>query len=384
MLHKIGLIFATFVLVGAGPAGSTSITKPLMNEMLKELSELKPYYVDEDMFIDPKNAEKIGSHLKKLTELSKIAKHATDLQSTNYKFSQHVLESSLTNTEKLFRFGNKSFARWQLGSTISVCMGCHTQMPNPASALISFKDEAPFKSKFDQAEFLFSTQSFEKSLVLFSQIIADFPLNNYEPREIETAFEKELLYYLRVRRNPKEAIDKFKAQLQNPKIPFYVRTNVLDWISSLELLVKEPAVDPAKMNDKEILKFASRYLEPKNSSGGNVSHVNYIFVSGILFEYLRLFKTSKATADILYYLSICDRNISSTFFYSLADLYLRECMIQYPHLPIAKKCFKEFEAETILGYSGSSGTHLPMDIKTELEQLKKLVNSGGKVKMSEH
>ena len=111
------------------------------------------------------------------------------------------------------------------------------------------------------------------------------------------------------------------------------------------------------------------------------SLVNYLRVSGILNEYLLTHPNTKVEPEILYWLAICDRSISNNFFFSLADMYLKECITRYPSAPIAKKCFTEYETQTTLGYTGSSGIHVPPEVKAELKRLKDLVNSGGKLEM---
>jgi hypothetical protein len=58
--------------------------------------------------------------------------------------------------------------------------------------------------------------------------------------------------------------------------------------------------------------------------------------------------------------------------------------VRYPREAIAKKCFKEYEEETILGYTGSSGTNVPGEVRRDLNSLKKLIETGGKVELHGH
>ena len=58
----------------------------------------------------------------------------------------------------------------------------------------------------------------------------------------------------------------------------------------------------------------------------------------------------------------------------------RECIVNYPAHPFAEKCYYEFESETVLSYSGSSGTHVPKDVRDDLKELKKLIESKGQPK----
>ena len=93
--------------------------------------------------------------------------------------------------------------------------------------------------------------------------------------------------------------------------------------------------------------------------------------SGVLSKYLNDNPKSKLVPEILYWLSIAERRLSNTYFFSLSDLYLKDCVRLYPKSKYAKKCYQEYADNIEFGYSGSSGTDIPVEEKQELEQLKK-------------
>jgi hypothetical protein len=75
-------------------------------------------------------------------------------------------------------------------------------------------------------------------------------------------------------------------------------------------------------------------------------------------------------AELLYWLAICDRVLEYQFQYSLSELYLKECIVGYPGSKYARQCYNELERDMVFSYSGSSGTHIPEDVKNSLETLK--------------
>ena len=81
-------------------------------------------------------------------------------------------------------------------------------------------------------------------------------------------------------------------------------------------------------------------------------------------------------ADWLYWLAVSDRVLEYRFYYSLADMYLKQCMLEYTDDPIAQSCYREYENYIAFSYSGSSGTHIPADVAAELKTLKAKVFSG--------
>jgi hypothetical protein len=68
-----------------------------------------------------------------------------------------------------------------------------------------------------------------------------------------------------------------------------------------------------------------------------------------------------------------DRWLNNQFFFSLSDQYLKECITRFPKSATAKKCFAEYDYQTRLAYTGSSGENLPEDVANELMDLKGLL-----------
>lgn len=379
-------LFGSFALSQEKAALKKPETNQLMNQMLIELSTLKNYFVSQEKFTDPKNNEAISTHLKEFAKLAKEARHNPDLTKENYKFSGEVLDEHIAEVERLFRSGNKAFARRQLASTVSVCMSCHTQIPTNNRAFVDFQNYKMFSSPFDQAEFLFATRAFDQAFFLYDLVIDGYPANKTSLDQVEGSLDRQLAYFSRIKRNPKDAVAKLKLHQKNKQLPGFLKANLKTWIIQFENWDKQVTPDPKIASDKEILDFAKKVIETKWTSSAmqanNPDLIPYLRVSGILYEYLHLHPTAAATPDILYWLAVCERSIDDSFFYSLADLYLKECVLKFPTSPIATSCYKEYEIETIASYSGSAGTFLPPEIRTELNQMKSVLDH--KIKLNMH
>jgi hypothetical protein len=196
--------------------------------------------------------------------------------------------------------------------------------------------------------------------------------------QLETAFQRKVAIFARVKRDPAAGIVSLMADDKNKGIPEFLRKNIKAWVALFKEWKREPSMKISKLTDESVLKFAREKLKPglwdKMVDAENPRTVSYLRVSGVLFEYLSLHPSTKAAGEILYWLAICDRGLNNNFFYSLADLYLRDCMTNFSSDPIAKKCFKEYEEYTISSYSGSSGVNLPATVSQEIERYRALVN----------
>jgi hypothetical protein len=361
----------------AGKTPTRAQTKELMDQFLSHMVALKPYLVSEEKFADSKNAVEIDGHLKELAKLSKRAAHDPRLQLPGYRVSQKVLQDHVAETERVFRVGNNHYARWMLNATLSICMSCHTQIPTVSRELKNFEGTNTFVSKFDQAEFLFATRGFDQAKDLFDGLISNYPSDKLKSDQLETALERVIAYYARIKRDPEAATAALMRYQKNNQMPEYLQGDISAWIKSFEEWKKDPT--PEFKSESQVIEFAQKNLNPKVS--GYVMTTDdpraavYLKVSGVLYEYLQKHPNSAVTPELLYWLAICDKGLSNNFFFSLGDIYLKECVIGFPQSPAAKKCYDEYEQETIVSYSGSAGTNIPEDVKRELATLKALVNS---------
>jgi hypothetical protein len=357
----------------------SDLTKNLMNQLLNELLLLKQYFSSSQKFNDPKNQKSIEEHLTKFAKLAKLAKHDPVLNQDNFKFSGQVLEESISEIANVYRTGNKDYARWQLGSVISVCMSCHTQMPAANKSFDGFKNLEIFVSEFDRADFLFATRDFESAFKIYEKMIMGYPANGYGPGQIETALSRQLTYFTRLKRKFAEGKAAMKGYQKNNKLPVYLQKNIAAWISQLQRWENIKLPNPQRADGKEVVLFAQKNIEAKWTStdieASNPNLVTYLAVSSVLYEYLQLNPKSETVPEILYWLAVCDRSINYMFFYSLASLYLRECIERSNGNPIANKCFQEYEDEVISGYSGSGGTNVPSEINDYLNSLKQSIKN---------
>jgi hypothetical protein len=158
-------------------------------------------------------------------------------------------------------------------------------------------------------------------------------------------------------------------------MPPYLKADLKAWIKQFKQWEKEDIFELKDPTEDQVKIFIQKHLEKPshNQNAENPNVVNYLYASGILFEFFSRHPKSALTPDILYWLAVCDRGVNNNFFFSLADIYLKDCITQFPKAPVAQKCYKEYEENTIASYSGSSGTKIPDDAKQELLKLKSLI-----------
>lgn len=364
----------------ASPAQST---KSIMAEFLEHFAALKKHLVSDDAFADLKNADEISSHLKDLAKAVKQTKHDPILNQANFKLSREVLEEHVVETERVFRLGNKSYARWMTNSTLGICMSCHTQVPTQDRKLKDFLKAENFTSDFDQAEFMFATKNFEGAVKLYQKLVASYPKRALSADRLDQCVQRVLLYQVRVQRDLTAAQREVSEFLKNKKLPEYMLQNLRTWQGELTAWSKKKRPSFDKLNveqiDQEVRKSLGSGSQQSATDAMDPTYISNLVVSGSLNEYLQKQPTSATTPAILYWLAVVDREMTHSFFYSLADMYLKECLLKFPESAVANRCYKEYEKQMILGYTGSAGTNIPQEVLEDLKSLKSFVDSKGKL-----
>jgi hypothetical protein len=139
---------------------------------------------------------------------------------------------------------------------------------------------------------------------------------------------------------------------------------------------KIPTPDIKTASEEQVRSFVKKLIGSELNSKltfNNEKMVGFLRASGFLYQYLGQNEKTDFTGEILYWLALADRRLSNDLFYSLADIYLKDCVREYSKLPIAKKCFDEYKDGILFSYTGSSGTNIPDDVQAELKGLEELI-----------
>jgi hypothetical protein len=367
--------------------------KTTMHEFLDHILSLQPVLTSQDTFNDPKNKMLIEDELTALHKLTDQAAGHSTFGKTQYRFSRQALHDQFDSASRAYNYGNKEYARDSLNASLSLCMSCHTQLPAPArpSSFLTKLVKTPQlpEDMYKQAELVFVMWEYDWALALYDQIIAEYPKNKLKSEKIRQALERKLTIFARVKRDPKAAIVSFKKDLRNQGLPDYLKNNIRFWITEFESWNKNGTIDVKAMDDAGLEKYVSQNLDlikdpaliektPNAKKVDSPNMVSYLKISGILFEYLNTHPDTKLKPEILYRLSLCDSKINYNFFYSLSDLYLKECVVSYPKFPIAQKCFDQYKNKVLSRYMVHYQNEVPDEVKAELKELEsKLNNSHG-------
>jgi hypothetical protein len=355
--------------------------KPLMDQMMAELFKLKPFIASEDKYRDPKNHDTVDTSLKTMVDLSQKINHETIIQNSGLLVSSNVLNQQLKEAEAAYNNGNKDYSLWMLKSTLSVCMNCHTQVPATSTRFTDMNKDHILANPFEEGEFLFVIRNFPDAMNAYEKAIKGYPKNKISPADVEKIVFRQLFLYVRVERNIQGLISVLKEDGKNSELPPALQKKIQDLRSAAEKIKNEKYPTFNANEDAALRKYAETSL--KDEIAGKFSfdipekELNYLKVSSVLYEYLSKNPGTHLKPDILYWLSFCESHYSHNAFYSLPELYLKQCVLEFPKNPVAKKCLTQYQNLVTIAFTGTQGAHIPEAIASELKTMQELVKKIG-------
>lgn len=355
--------------------------KPFMDQMLQDIFALKPYMVSPTAFKDPKNAATIQSALDQMVELSEKIPHEKAVQRSGFLVSAKVLNQQLKESVQVFELGNKDYSLWMLKSTLGVCMSCHTQLPAISTKFSTLNKSHALVDPFEEAEFLFVIRNFKEALPLYTQALEKYPENGVSSENLEKILYRQIFYYVRVDRDFKELSSALQTDLQNKNLPKNLRKRIEAYKAAANQKKNESFPFYSNLQEDELANYSEDIL--KNELNG---HFNYddpkkelqlLELSSVLYEHLIKYPGSRIKPSILYWLSFCETRYGRQTFFSLPELYLKQCVLDFPKSLVAKKCFKEYQDLVTTAFTGTRGASIPEDVTKELKTMQTLIEQVG-------
>lgn len=349
-----------------------------MGEMAQSAQQLYPIILESESM--KSTGQLNDNEITQLIEVIKdLQQHLEPLESVFEKRTEtrritlNTIIEHLQQADDALNNNRQDYAINLLRSTTTLCMACHTQ-DNKLRSLGTNK-LITFKTRFANAEFLYMTRSYPEALAAFRDYIQQRGQVSYDKQSID-ALNHILVIYIQILDQPEEAMRYFSSLLKNNKLAKNLSQDVEHWLKGLHEL---PALTHKQQIDYQGLKNLAKEHIFQHSNQSAPIHIQeqqrpfYIWLRGSLHNFADSKANTEQMPAILYWLAISDRVLEYRFFYSLADLYLKQCIIAYSDTPVAKQCYQEYENYITFAYSGSGGTHIPDDIQAELKALKQML-----------
>ena len=148
-----------------------------------------------------------------------------------------------------------------------------------------------------------------------------------------------------------------------------------DWLSALDRHVGDSQKKPSIRSARAKLDEAQRRMRFPTDRRGLVQQ---LLASAELHRYLEQHsgQTRLDVAEAYYLLGLIEARTHFDYLVSESDFYLETAIRLAPKDEIGQQAFELLEEETVLGWTGSGGDHMPDAIRRHLEELRTLVGDG--------
>lgn len=371
----IFLLLASYPLFGAtAPATTEKNLNQIMSEIGKIMVDTFPVIVAKRELSD-KEKQQLKVAIDQLETLFKQAKPFIGEKSSTYQISYDLVLEYLAKTRSSFQINHIDYSRKRLYSLGSICASCHTQ-DTKLRTLFPGIDRSHFSDDLAFAEFNFITRNYNEAIKYFDQYLrSDQAKTEYD---LIVPMQRLITIYVQIF-NTSDIAAKQLAEYRNLKShTAKTRKHLEGWIAGLKTLSESKPETDAKINFEKLEKYVSRYIGDTDQAAAEFfstpeDEVSRLWLRGRLYHYLNNMPPADQLPVVLYWLSICDRSIGFDYNFSLADLYLKQCIRNYSNHPYAKMCFREYKEFIEISYSGSAGVFIPPELEDELDELKKLL-----------
>ncbi len=371
----IAALFTASSALSAAPADPVALNR-VMTKIGATMVDTFPLIVAQ-RDLKPSEAKLLADNLNQLTALFTEAGPLIKQRSETYVVSYNFILDYLKETQRAIHGKNLEYARSRLYGLGSICASCHTQDTQLRTLFTGagrdrFSDDASF------AEFNFLTRNYDEAEKYFGLDLRT-PGNKTE-YEIIRPLQRLVVIYAQIRNEPGAGADALQKYLDLTQHTEATRTELKGWITGMRALDATGAGKTAAATIREVESMVNEILGPLDQPLNVIrvppdQEVRRIWLSGQLYHYLNRKPPAEEIPKILYWLAVNDRVVGYNYFFSLADLYLRECVYNYPSHPYAARCLAEFQEYINFAYSGSGGTFIPPEMAQELRKMKSIVSN---------
>jgi hypothetical protein len=337
-----------------------------MQKILTDYVKILPYTQEGRSL----NDGQLTIYLDQLKNHISNSKNILHSKSPTFKSNIIYLEDNISYIKKGIKNKHFDYSRIQIKKLVSNCISCHSQLPQKDYKKISHKYpeviEENLKSNYEKGMFAYFIRDYNASISFLKKDLVDVE-GGYKQ---ELAVAKILKIYTMNLKNYLSAKVFIQSLKSNPQIKIN-KSLLTKW--EVDLIQWQAT----KINDHtyaEIKKLINKYLSPIEDEiklGSKFdNHINLFSLQGLISNHLVSSPKTKLKAEGLYWLGLLENSTPSL--YSLGDMYLVDCIKSFPNSSFAKKCYSSYAESIKFGFTGSAGTHIPEDLKQELEKLKAL------------
>lgn len=378
------LLGAALCLVASSGQSNEAPAKPLqttMQQFFRALTSVFPASLDLRQFQDPAQRPRLREALSTLAQHAEhLAEHGEGVP-PYLDFLRHALARDTRAVWQRYEHEEYQAAQYTLHRLTENCFACHSKLPPTRRFVLGQRflaatdlSRLPLK---ERARLAVATRQFDTALSLYEALLASADLSAADIG-LTGVFEDYLKIALRVDHDAIRVLLALDAFRQRPDVPYYLSEYLANWLEAIKALrdVDTPA---------DHLSYARLLIrqgqEQNHFPADRRGLVHFVVASSLLHQYVDAAPAAgEGLAEAYYLLGVAESFISRSLWVSETDFFLETAIRLAPQSVHARKAYAFLEEYTIAGYTGSSGVHLPPEVRTHLEELRRLMGTAGERK----
>ena len=344
-----------------------------MSELSTALSEAIPclYAASEQ------NCKDFSGKVKRLYEISNQLDgkfgHVTKPDSDPaLPYIAGLLREDIARANQSIQEGHVEYAKSVVRFSVAYCIACHTRtrMGTEFPLIKAFSEPLKHASWIEKLEFQTASRQFDPVLAEVTKQLESPGTTGISPMDLDRASRMALSVIVRFKQDPDRAMFLTEAIIKSKSATFAMKESAKQWKKDIRVWQDEKNKKYA--TDKDLIE-AARPLAAIDAADvplGGHNEVRFLRASALMHDLLRRFPKSNYAAESLYYIGLSYDALREIGLWSLQEMYYLACIDKAPNTEQSAKCFRRFEESVTLGYSGSSGTHMPSAVRRHLDGVK--------------
>ena len=339
-----------------------------MNNLKQNMLNLQPYIFNSNKFKDAKNYSFLQKNIHELAVEASNVKHSPMIKNLDptTRFVAAQFSEELQRADTNFKEGWAEYSRSQLVKVTSYCLECHTRM-NQGPSFKADQDNQVFVKTLpviNQIEFMIAFREFDAAFNLVLKDLKEIKPDIRIENKTDTIAKLGLQIAVQFMNDPARAHQITQAIDTNPSLPNYLKKPNQLWKKSIANW--ESNVGGRKLSDVRAL--------VKN----RISEIEDMRAIPILLNLLTENLNQNELGEVLLLTGQSYDELHPFSTLALHENYYESCIHKAPETSWAKICLSKYSDSIIMGYSGSSGTNIPKDVKGHLESLRNIIKSQNK------
>lgn len=366
----LGLSYTTFAQEKAKPEAAASWSGQMQN-LGDVLAQMIPFLSNPTKFSDPKNSQVINDYVKKLSSLSHtLGKGVVNPDADpSLQFVSNQFEDEIKRAQEALNNGHRDYARHLLKNSTSYCIQCHTRnSTGPHFADGKLAEAIAQMPNLDRGEFFAATRQFDKALGEFKQVLK----TSKNVIEWDRSARYAMAIAVRFLNSPEQALEVAQLILSSEQAPLFLKEDAIVWKKSISDWQKEVQTKKQIQGLKQAEKLIATARKVQKFETDHSADIYFLRASASLHDALGGGLKGEEKSKALLLTGRCYDALRDLNLWSLHEQYYEACIRNTPHTKISKECYTKYEQSVFMGFSGSQGLMLPIDIQAKLTELKAL------------